>query len=141
MPTLFIRNVKQFPGVAPGGGIEGVPQAVGEAYEEARDAMAAGSNTASVLMSRKLLMNIAVAQGADEGKTFVEYVEHLAKDGYVPPNGKGWVDHIRSKGNEATHEVKIMSAEDAKELITFTEMLLRFIYEFPTRVPAPPSTP
>jgi hypothetical protein len=55
----------------------------------------------------------------------------------VPPNGKGWVDHIRKKGNEATHEIVLMKKDDALELISFAEMLLKFIYEFPAQVPAP----
>jgi hypothetical protein len=84
-------------------------------------------------------MNIAVQQGADEGKKFIEYVEYLAANGYVPPNGKPWVDHIRKKGNEATHEITLMGSDDATELIQFSEMLLKFIYEFPARVPQPPS--
>ena len=82
-------------------------------------------------------MNIAVAQGAKPGDTFVKYVEYLAGKGYVPPNGQGWVDHIRKKGNEANHEIVLMSKSDADELILFIEMLLKFIYEFPNKIPAP----
>ena len=77
-------------------------------------------------------MNIAVSKGAGEGKKFTEYVDYLNGKGYIPPNGKAWVDYVRKKGNEATHEIKIMASEDAEELITFIEMLLRFIYEFPS---------
>ena len=80
-------------------------------------------------------MSIAVAQGAPANKSFVSYVEYLAEKGYVPPNGRGWVDHIRKKGNEANHEIKLMAQPDAEELVSFTEMLLKFIYEFPSRVP------
>lgn len=83
-----------------------------------------------------MLMNIAVEQGASENLKFIEYVNYLADKGYVPPNGKHWVDHIRKKGNEATHEISLMTEGDAKELLTFVEMLLRFIYEFPQLVPA-----
>ena len=82
-------------------------------------------------------MNIAVAQGAKPGETFVSYVEYLAAKGYVPPNGQGWVDHIRKKGNEANHEITLMSKTDADELILFIEMLLKFMYEFPNKIPAP----
>jgi len=82
-------------------------------------------------------MHIAVAQKAPEGKNFMEYVEYLSTAGFVPPNGKGWVDHIRKKGNEANHEIRLMSKDDAEELILFAEMLLKFIYEFPQRVPGP----
>jgi len=83
-----------------------------------------------------MLMNIAVQQGATEGLKFIEYVSYLADKGFVPPNGKHWVDHIRKKGNEATHEIAIMVEQDAKDLISFIEMLLRFIYEFPSMIPA-----
>ena len=82
-------------------------------------------------------MNIAVAQGAKAGLSFVEYVDYLSNQGYVPPNGRSWVDHIRNKGNEATHEIALMTREDANELISFAEMLLKFIYEFPAKVPVP----
>jgi len=82
-------------------------------------------------------MHIAIKQGAKEGETFIRYVEYLAQAGYVPPNGKPWVDHIRKKGNEANHEIILMSEADAQELISFLEMLLKFIYEFPARVPGP----
>lgn len=86
-------------------------------------------------------MNIGVQEGAQEGKTFVHYVDFLANKGYIPPNGKAWVDHIRKKGNEATHEISVMGGTDAAELLTFTEMLLKFIYEFPNSVSLPPTTP
>jgi hypothetical protein len=82
-------------------------------------------------------MNIAVSNGAKEGLKFIEYVQYLADKGYVPPNGKTWVDHIRTKGNEATHEIALMDKAAAEDLIAFTEMLLKFIYEFPSRVPTP----
>jgi len=80
-------------------------------------------------------MHIAVDQKAKEGLSFLDYVEYLANNGFVPPNGKRWVDHIRKKGNEANHEIALMSQDDAKDLVSFAEMLLKFIYEFPNRVP------
>ncbi len=80
-------------------------------------------------------MNVAVTQGAKPGLNFVVYVEELRKMEFIPPNGRAWVDHIRQKGNEATHEVVSMTKENAEELIDFAEMLLRFVYEFPNRTP------
>jgi hypothetical protein len=81
-------------------------------------------------------MNIAVHQQAAPNLSFIQYVDHLAARGYVPPNGRTWVDHIRKKGNEATHEIAPVSKVDAEDLISFAGMLLRFIYEFPARVNA-----
>lgn len=124
------------PGVAPGSEVNNLPQEISALYREARNCVSVGAATASVLACRKLLMNIAVQKGAEEGKPFIFYVEHLSSKGFVPPDGKGWVDHIRQKGNEATHEIKLMSTTDANELISFAEMLLKFIYEFPARIPS-----
>lgn len=133
-PSAFIDS-KQIPGVAPGNKVQHVPPAVNNLYDEARSCVAANAFTASVLLCRKLLMHLAVSLEAKEGQKFIEYVDYLAKKGYVPPNGQGWVDHIRKKGNEANHEIVSMSKTDAEELIAFAEMLLKFIYEFPAKVP------
>jgi hypothetical protein len=88
-------------------------------------------------------MHIAVAKGDKPGKNFIEYVEYLSTKGYVPPDAKTWVDHIRTKGNEANHEIVIMSEEEAKDLISFAEMLLKLVYEFPasSKKYAPAQTP
>ncbi len=134
-PTYVNEHGSRTPGVAPGVEVKNVPELLDTIYREARNCVAVGSHTSAVLACRKMLMNIAVEQGAEEGKSFLFYVEYLANSGYIPPNGKGWVDHIRKKGNEATHEISLMSQADAEELISFIEMLLKFIYEFPARVP------
>ncbi|WP_368667082.1 hypothetical protein [Pseudomonas sp. URMO17WK12:I11] len=44
---------------------------------------------------------------------------------------------MRNKGNEATHEVALLSKQDANELVKFTEMLVKFVYEFPNSVSLP----
>jgi hypothetical protein len=80
-------------------------------------------------------MNVAVQKGAAEGLSFIKYVEFLADKGFVPPGGKDWVDHIRKRGNDATHEIALMTQADAEELVIFAEMLLKFIFEFPNRIP------
>jgi hypothetical protein len=136
-PNYFEGSV-QVPGPTPGNEVSSLPSDVEALYREARRSVSIAAYTASVLVSRKLLGHIAVQKGAAAGKTFVEYVEHLASSGYVPPDGKGWVDHIRKKGNEATHEIVLMQHDDANQLLLFLEMLLRFVYEFPARVPLAP---
>jgi Domain of unknown function (DUF4145) len=133
-PTYFVGD-SQFPGVAPGAEVAHLPKHVEALYKEARQCTAAGASTGAVLCARKLLMNIAVEHGAPEGQSFVAYIEFLAQSGFIPPNGRAWVDHIRAKGNEATHEIVAISHADAEQLITLAEMLLKFIFEFPNRVP------
>ncbi|HYG82242.1 MAG TPA: DUF4145 domain-containing protein, partial [Pyrinomonadaceae bacterium] len=85
----------------------------------------------------KLLMNVAVAEGAKAGETFVSYVNYLDSNGYIPPKGKPWVDRIRDLGNVATHEIKITNQPEAEQAVTFIEMLLSFIYEMPGRLANP----
>lgn len=134
-PSFFDGQNNQTPGVAPGNDVGHLPKELEAIYNEARRCVSVNAHTAAVLACRKLLMHVAVEQKAEPGKAFIYYVEFLANNGYVPPNGKGWVDHIRKKGNEATHEIVLMKKEDSEELISFAEMLLKFVYEFPARVP------
>jgi hypothetical protein len=119
-PTYFSIG-QQIPDIAAGSEVQSLPPDVEKLYREARNCVAASAYTAAVLCARKLLMNIAVAQGDQPGRNFFEHIEYLAGKGFVPPNGRGWVDHIRRKGNEATHEIKMMSRADSEELITFIE--------------------
>lgn len=132
-PTfLDLVRGTQTPGERFGNDVLGIDnKGVKDLYNEARDCFSKNAFTATVLSCRKLLMHIAVAKGDSEGKNFIDYVEYLSQKGYVPPDAKIWVDHIRTKGNEANHEIVIMSEEEAKDLISFVEMLLKLVYEFP----------
>ena len=91
--------------------------------------MAATANTGAMLCARKLLMNIAVSQGAEEGRGFTSYVDFLTEGGFVPPESRGRVKRIRDKGDEAPHEIMETSRADAADLIVFSGTLLRTIFE------------
>jgi hypothetical protein len=131
-PTyISIFDELQVPSPVFGNNVNLVPEEMAKLYNEARRCTGVNAYTASVLCCRKLLMNIAVDKGAAKGGKFIEYVEYLGNKGYIVPDGLGWVDHIRKKGNEATHEIELMGEKDAKDLIVFCEMLLKTIYEFP----------
>lgn len=132
-PNYFEGNV-QVPGEPLGDKVDHVPVNVIDLYEEARRAASAASYTSAVLTCRKLLMHIAVEKEAEPNQNFVTYINYLDSKGYTPPNSKEWVDLIRSKGNEANHEIVLMTKEDAEELLIFSGMLLKFIYEFPNRI-------
>jgi hypothetical protein len=75
-PTFFDADQTQIPGVRIGSEVVGVTDKNVEAlYDEVIYCAAAGAYTAAVLVSRKILMNLAVHKGASEGKSFLEYVE------------------------------------------------------------------
>ncbi len=134
--TFFDHEGRQWPGARPGEAVASVPPTVAELYEEVRSCMSVNAYTAAVLASRKLLMNTAVAKGAEPNLGFVAYVDHLAASGYIPPDAKPWVDHIRTKANEATHEIPQVAAADAEELVALVEMLMKLVYELPAKVNA-----
>jgi hypothetical protein len=136
-PTYFDDQGRQFPGVKFGEPVDHLPQDVAQLYDEARGAMSSQAYTPAVLACRKILMNVAVSLGDKAGDSFASYVQFLADKGYIPPNGKHWVDHIRTKSNEANHEIALMSKDEAEKLIIFVQMMLKFIYELPNVVPAP----
>lgn len=133
-PTYIDMFKKQYPGVSFGNSVEGIEdESVKALYEEARSCASVNAYTAGAMACRKILMNIAVAKGAKENLKFVQYVQWLVDNGYVPPDGKDWVEHIKDKGNDANHKIEIVVKADAEELLYFTEMLLTFIYAVPAR--------
>lgn len=134
-PTFFDIEGRQSPGAVFGNVVKNISdQGVETLYDEARRCYSVGGFTSAVLACRKLLMHIAVSKGAKENLNFIQYVEYLSDNNFIPPGSKDWVDHIRDKGNEANHEIKIMEEEEAKDLISFMEMLLKIIYEFPANI-------
>ncbi|OGF64693.1 MAG: hypothetical protein A2Y62_14615 [Candidatus Fischerbacteria bacterium RBG_13_37_8] len=120
-----------YPSPSFGKDVDHVPEKLYALYQESRKCSSRNCYTASVLICRKMLLNIAVAKGAKEGLTFKECVDYLNDKGYIPPDGKLWGDYIRTRGNEANHEISLMTEEDAKNLILFAGMLLSFIYQLP----------
>lgn len=121
------------PGVAFGESVSHVPKGINDLYQEARNCMANNACTSAVLACRKILMHIAVDKGAPEDKTFAFYVGFLVDGNILPMMYRTWVDAIRSKSNEANHQIVLMTRKDAEDLISFTSMLLKLLYEYPVR--------
>lgn len=115
--------------------VKSLPGDVGQAYEEARSCTSAGAYTAAVMLCRKILMHVAVEKKADKNQSYAHYVNYLEAKGYVPPDGKQWVDRIRDLGNDANHDLPRSTQEDALDALEFTGQLLKFVYELPARVP------
>jgi len=128
--TYFDIYRKQTPGNLFGKEFElDIPKDINELYNEARECYSVRAYSAVSMCCRKLLMHIAVECGADENLRFIEYVNYLDRENYIPKKSKKWVDIIRSKGNETTHEIKICTEEEAKQLIKFIEIIITLIYE------------
>jgi hypothetical protein len=137
-PTFFLPgNAEYSPSPLPSREIANVPADLASLFNEARASAGAGASTSAVLTCRKILMHIAVEEGAKPDLSFVSYVDFLQKNHYSPPKSDAWVDAIRQLGNEANHEIKLMTSHDARVVIKFVEMLLQFLYEAPGMVAGP----
>ena len=132
-PTYFNKG-KQYPTPIFGKPLKHLPDEINQLFNEARKTMSVNAYTCVVIACITLLMHIAVDQGAKEGLSFQQYVEYLAREGFIPKKGKGWVDHIRQQGNTAVHNIRLQSLMDAEQALTFTEHLLLSVYDFPERV-------
>jgi len=117
------------PGTAYGPIIEGVPELVSNAYEEARACISVDAFTSCELICRKILMHIAVEKGAEEGREFAHYLSFLSKQGYITPPMTKWVELIRKHGNKATHLIEEADRKRTESTLMFTAELLRLIYE------------
>lgn len=134
------RDKEQVPGSSFGEFVRYIEtEEVQKLYDEARSCVKVGAYTASAVCCRKLLMNLAVSKEAEEDKSFAYYVTYLAKQGFLPTKSEAWLTYIKDKGNEANHEIRIMSAEEAEQLIEFTGMILKIMYEFPAKLSDPQS--
>jgi Domain of unknown function (DUF4145) len=136
-PTFFDIDGSQWPGVAYGASVQALPPDVGTVYDEARRCMSASAYTTAVMAARKLLMHIAVEKGAKGNQSFKSYVDWLVENHYVPPGGEAWADQIRGKGNEANHEIDLIDQHAAEQIMSFVELLLKFVYEMPARAGGP----
>ena len=136
-PILFFIDTEEtIPGAPYGREIKNLPDNIQTLYNECRTCYANQCYTSSQMIARTLLMHIAVEQGAEEGLPFARYVTYLDEKGCIPPNGKKWVDYIRTSGNVANHEIVIKEREETQKVITFLSTLLLVIYELPNSLEA-----
>jgi hypothetical protein len=92
--------------------------------------MSVRAYSAAVMVARKLLFHIAVQEGAaPERLSFAQAVTYLEQHNVIPRNARPWVDRIRHLGNDANHELPLMTREDAEAVVTLTSSLLRILYE------------
>jgi Domain of unknown function (DUF4145) len=123
-----------------------LPKSVERAWREAGLAHGAAAYTAAEMMCRKILMHMAVDNaGAQEGASFVTYVDALETAGYITTGLKSVVDQVRTRGNVANHDLPASSEQDSLTTLTITQHLLEAMYELPgMATPAsqpPPATP
>ena len=114
----------------PGKEIKKLPDDIKCVYNEARACMSVGAYTAAVMLFRKILMNVSVEDGAEEGKDFTFYLGYLCKEGFVPRRQTKQAEQVKNLGNDANHKIECRTKEEAEMLFKFVEQFLITNYEF-----------
>ena len=129
-PNVYDLNENAILSSLPGKEIKKLPENIKNVYDEVRKCMQSNSFTGAVMLMRKIIMNIAVHEGAKENKNFDEYVDYLCNNGIVHKKSKKKADSVRKLGNDANHEIENRTQEEAQNFFEFIELLLMANYEF-----------
>lgn len=92
--------------------------------------MQTNSFTAAIMLMRKIIMNIAVHEGAKENLKFVQYVDFLYDNRIVHKKSKKKAQSVKDLGNDANHEIENRTLDEAQNCLDFIELLLIANYEF-----------
>ena len=63
--------------------------------------------------------------------TLYQRIQKAADNGKLACDMAKWAHHIRHLGNAAAHEEEPFSEDDARDLLSFTDLLLRYLYTLP----------
>lgn len=63
-----------------------------------------------------------------KGKNLYQRIEALADQFAITPAMRDWAHGIRSLGNDAVHDEVPFTEDQAKDLQTFTELFLTYVY-------------
>lgn len=129
-PMIIDDEKKQVLLPLPGKEINKLPENINIVYSEIRKCMQSGGFNGAIMLMRKLIMHIAVEEGAEEGKNFVEYIDYLYDNGNIPKKSKNKSDSVRTFGNNANHKIENRTQEEAQNCFELIELLLKVNYEF-----------
>jgi len=129
-PNAFDNNGTSVLSPLPGEEIIKLPSNIKNVYDEIRKCMQSNCFTAAVMLMRKIIMNIAVHEKADENLKFVQYIDYLYENGIVPKKSKSKAESVKDIGNSANHEIENRTQQEAQNCFEFIELLLKVNYEF-----------
>lgn len=110
-----------------------LPKPLKVAYKEASACFKSKAYTATAIMCRKTLEGICVEHGT-KGRNLNSSLKELKDKGIIENRLYEWANALRISGNEAAHDVNItISAEDAGDILEFTNALLEYIFTFRDR--------
>lgn len=116
--------------------LEGIPDSVQRAYEQAHKCYSASSYEACALMCRRCLEALCKSFSISE-KSLQKKLDALSGAGIIDKRLTQWAHGIRAIGNEAAHDTEIeLSKDDARDALDFTEALLMYVFALNARFTA-----
>ena len=133
-PTLIDVEGKHFPPRPAGRAITGLPEAIGNLYDEARACITANAHTGCTMICRVILMHVAADQTGTKPQSYQKAVTALHDNGVIASKMVDWVSHVKDVGNDANHDLDPVSEEEAMRVLLLVETLLSVVYEAPKRI-------
>lgn len=91
---------------------------------------------AAALMARSSLQ-VALRDNGAVGRTLKQEFDDLSSKGILPPIMKDWSDNVRELGNESVHPQpgqQPIEPRDAKDILSFLDFLLEYLYTLPHQI-------
>jgi hypothetical protein len=115
-----------------------IPAPVRADLFEARTCQSVGAHKATGVMCRRALQGACVEQGANAKKKLHEQIDEVVAANKVHGSLKDWADAIRLIGNSGAHVgddgLEDVSAEEAEDILAFTEEFMNLTYVARERV-------
>jgi hypothetical protein len=113
--------------------IDGLPKAIGSAYDQAARSFSASLFEPCVLMCRKCLEATCKGLGA-QGRDLNSKLQSLLDGGHIDSRLLEWAHEIRLIGNEAAHDPgATVAKQDARDVLDFTEAILIYVFSLTSR--------
>ncbi len=116
-----------------------VPSEVVMELRESMTCLYVGCYLASMTMSRRVLQRCLKQQGFTQ-KTLAQQIDAAKADGTIPKRYHALADEIREYGNIGAHpdddNAALVTADNAKHLLGFVEILIHEFYELPAKAAA-----
>ncbi|HLD39511.1 MAG TPA: DUF4145 domain-containing protein [Candidatus Nanoarchaeia archaeon] len=107
-----------------------LPESIRNAYKEARSCFKGKNYTAAIIMCRKTLEGVCCVHGI-KARNLSLGLKEMKSKGIIENRLFEWAEALRIYGNEAAHDVQvIISAQDAKDIVAFTDALLEYVFTF-----------
>jgi len=105
-----------------------IPESIRRSFEEALTCLNAKASLACVVMCRKTIESLA-RHHYSKIRNLVSALDQLHADKVIDERLHEWANALRETGNLAAHDPEaVVSIEDARDLVDFTEAILQYTF-------------